>query len=318
MDPRPARKAVFFFCAGEARDPVAPRVFSASTQLFNLVGAGFDVDDWPVLHVADAHNNIFYYVRTSRVLSHDYKHYLPILNGRFSDFDLAGVVNWHGGTNAPDRILTVHTTGDVISGHFGAANPVYVRNLLRALDQHRIAAGLNEFRTTTEATHWSGIPNGGDPAWIVQFKVPLVDVEIGSTPISWSNQAATEAVARSLVEVFSEHDSDTRLRSLLCVGGVHLEASFPEAVLTSSADRPIAVSHILPNQWLAAGGYDTTSGLEKLAAAARSITDGVHCIAFHDDLKGKFKAQLKSLGEQLGVPVVKRQALKNPSDLPLW
>jgi D-tyrosyl-tRNA(Tyr) deacylase len=313
------KKAAYFFCVAEGGDPVAPGVLAAVQRLFAPEDAGYQADGRPVLRSADARGNEFHFVGIDRVLSHDYDRYLPLLNSRFGDFDIAGVVNWHGGANAPDRVLTVHSTGDVVSGHYGAANPILMRNLLLALERHRQAAALQEFTVTTEATHWSGIPQGSDPALIPRYGVPVVDVEIGSTPESWSNVSAAETVARALLDVFTGGDPDPALRSLFCVGGIHLEPSFAAGVLGSAPERPLAVSHILPNHWLGAGQYDAdAAGLDKFRAAVRTIAGGIHGIVFHEDLKGKFKQQLRVLGEELGVPVVKRQALKTPSELPLW
>jgi D-tyrosyl-tRNA(Tyr) deacylase len=299
-------------------DPVAPGVLAAVRKLFAPEDAGYETDGRRVLIARDGEGNEHHFAGIDRVLSHDYARYLPLLNDRFAGFAIAGVVNWHGGANAPDRVLTVHTTGDVVSGHYGAANPLLMRNLLLAMEGHRIDAGLEDFRVTTEATHWSGIPQGSDPALIPRYGVPVVDVEIGSTPASWSNEAAAETVARTLMDVFHGDDAGGALRSLFCVGGQHLEPSFAAGVLAGVAGRPLAVSHILPNHWLSGGAYDTEAGLAKFRAAVSTIDGGIHAIVFHEDLKGSFKQQLRTLGEQLGVPVLKRQALKNPSALPLW
>lgn len=51
---------------------------------------------------------------------------------------LPGVVNWHGGKNAPDKILTVHSTGDVVGKIFAPSNPIYLRNLLLAIEENRV------------------------------------------------------------------------------------------------------------------------------------------------------------------------------------
>jgi len=225
-------------------------------------------------------------------------------------------VNWHAGKNAPDAILTVHTTGDVISGIFGLADPIATRNLVLALEDNRRAAGLETFTTMTEATHWSGVPYGGSPAWIPQYPVPLVDIEIGSSPASWANATAVEVVARSLPQVFTPPAAP--LRSLLCVGGVHVEPAFVGAVLATRTTSPLAVSHILPNHWVVDGAYDTAAGRAKLDACVASILGGVHGIVFHDNLKGAYKAQVRLLAEQLGVPAFKHQALRQPHTLPLW
>ena len=312
------RKAVYFFCRDLDEDPVASHVFAATLELFAPREAGFTVDGDPVLVAEGADGDSFFYVRTEVVMSHDFKRYLPVLNEHFGDFDFAGLVNWHGGRNAPDEILTVHSTGDVSTGNYGPVHPVYMRNLLLALDANRKAAGLETFRAITEATHWSGIPYGGQPDLIPLYGVPLVDVEIGSAPSSWSNPHAARTVALSLPQVFSGAELNGRLRTLLCAGGAHLESSFTAAVTHSSEDRPVAVSHILPSLWLESGKYDSVSAVAKVESCVSSIAGGIHAIVLHDDLKGRYKAPFRALAERLGIPVFKHKALRQPQDLPLW
>ncbi len=193
------KKAVYFFCKDLKKDPVAFNVFKTISKKFDLNKTEILVDNEVVLEFKDSNNNIFQYVRTDEVISHDYKKYLPILNKYFSDFDFAGLVNWHEGSNAPDKILTVHTTGDVFTGKFGLASPLYTRNLICAMEDNKIKLGLEDFNTVTEATHWSGVPYGGEPSLITEYNVPLVDIEIGSTKESWENDKAIEVLAKSLV-----------------------------------------------------------------------------------------------------------------------
>jgi D-tyrosyl-tRNA(Tyr) deacylase len=310
------RKALFLFCNDLGRDPVAARIYQKSTELFAMRETGGEVDGLPVVSWKDANGHEFIYVRTAEVVSHDYDHYLPILNEHFADCDFAGLVNWHAGEKAPDKVLTVHTTGDVVSGQYGRTEPAHIRSLLLAIEENRRLAGLNDFTTTTEATHWSGIPYGGSPARIPEFRVPLADIEIGSSPASWSNPTAVEVMARSLPRVFD--GAGEQFRSLLCVGGVHLETAFTTAVFSTPTDHRLAISHILPNHWLAPGGYDGEVGAEKLRACVNSIVGGVDAIVFHDNLKSPFKSRLRQLSEELGVPLIKHQRLRTPQELPFW
>ena len=309
----PPRQAVYFFCCDPARDPVAHRVFDAVLRLQEPEATDLAIDGQPVLRSMDAAGNAFFYVRLDEVLSVDYPRYLPVLEQHLCNFDFAGIVNWHEGRNAPDAILTVHTTGDMVSGYFGTANPRCTRSLLRAIEENRQEGGLDHFVTTTEATHWSGIVYGGAPELIPRYPVPLVDIEIGSTPESWSNRGAAEALARSLTRVFDERDAE--VPSLLCVGGAHFEPAFSAAVLDQEHQPALAVSHILANQWLGAGAYESEAGYARLEACARSIRGGLHAIVFHDGIRGRYKAPLRRLGEQLGVPVFKHQALREPEGL---
>lgn len=309
------KKAVYFFSINLDIDPVAGHVFDALSKMYSLDETNIIIDDNPVLIHSDDKGNEFYFVRTRKVVCHDYRHYLPIMNGYFSDFDMAGLVTWHEGQNAPDRILSVHTTGDVDTGYFGNANPVYMYNLLLSLEKNRIAAGLEDFRITTEATHWSGmINNGGTPDMIPQFPVPLVDIEIGSTPSSWSNQSASKVIAQALAEVFNS--SGKTLKNLLCVGGVHFEPAFAGAVLQTWEDNAFGISHIIPNHWLVTGQYEGEDGQAKLENCIKSIKGGIAGVVFHDNLKGAYKEQLRILGKKYNIPVFKHQLLRRPLDIP--
>jgi hypothetical protein len=58
-------------------------------------------------------------VRTESVITDAYDRYLDAMNTLFGDVTFTGVVNWHEGENAPDRILTVHSNADTFDtyGH---------------------------------------------------------------------------------------------------------------------------------------------------------------------------------------------------------
>jgi len=309
------KKAVYFFCI-EAIEHVAGNVFRAASQTLPLQDTDIQVDGNTVMEYIDPEGNAFYYVPTGKVVSHDYVHYLPIMKQHFSDFDLAGIITWHEGQNAPDQILTVHTTGDVDSANFGPAAPEYMRNILLALERNRIKAGLDDYTVTTEATHWSGmVYGGGTPDMIPQFPVPLLDIEIGSAPLSWSNETAAGVLAESLTSVFTS--DGLKVRNLLCAGGVHFENGFASAVFQKWEDSAFGISHILANQWLVTGGYDQEDARSKLEACVKSIQGGIEGISFHDNLKGVYKDQLRSLAADLGIPVFKHKKLRRPETI-VW
>lgn len=294
-------KAAYFFCRNRDLDPAAMHVFDVLVKLHAPTETGIAVDGEPVLAIGDE----VLLVRTEDVLSHDYPRYLPVLNEHFADVDVAGVVNWHEGANAPDRVLTVHSTGDVPAGVWGPTDPRLWRNLLRALEGERAKAGL-DFAVVTEATHWSGVPYGGSVGLIPQYPVPTYDIEIGSSPEAWADPVAHEVVARALTQVFD--DGDTPPTPVLCAGGVHVETAWSTPVL----EGPYAVAHHLPNQWLVSGDYDQNSADAKLDACIASIKGGVQVIAVHDKLKATYKEPFRRLAERLGVGVVKHQALRRP------
>lgn len=307
------RRAVLFFCADPAKDPVASHVFEASRRLFPLAEAGGEVEGFPVLAHRDAAGREFVYVRTAEVLSHDYPRYLPALAERFSGFDLGCVVNWHEGANAPDAIFMAHTTGDVVSGEYGPADPALTTAMLRAIERTRAEAGLDGYRTVTEATHWSGVVYGHASELLTRYAVPLLDVEIGSGPACWGDPAAAEVLARALVRVF---DDEPRGASVLYVGGVHFEPSLRDAAVGDAARDDVLVSHVIASHWLAAGGYGEPGGVDKLEACARSIAGGVDAVVFHDSLKGPQKAAVRALAERLGVEAVNHRRLRGPEPLP--
>ncbi len=308
------KRAVFFFC-GEPIDPVAGRVLQASKRIHTLEETDIVIDEEPVRKYTDPSGNSFLFVRTQKVVSHAYDRYLPLMNSHFADFDVAGIITWHAGDNAPDKIFTSHTTGDVDSGNFGPANPHYLRNLLLAMDKNRLKAGLDDFFVTTEATHWSGmVYGGGSPDMISRFPVPMLDIEIGSSPVSWSSEAAVRVLAESLFSIF-ESDG-RRVRNLLCAGGVHFERAFSGAVFQEWSDFAYGVSHILANQWIITGHYDDEDGLEKLETCVASIHGDIEAIAFHDNLKGVYKDRFRTLAGKYGIPVFKHQNLRRPEEIP--
>lgn len=309
-----SKKAVYFFCADPTINAVAGNVFQASAALYTLAETDLVVDGYPVLGYTDPAGNLFYFVRTAQVINGNYERYLPVMNGHFADCDVAGLVTWHEGQNAPDAILTIHTTGDVDSGCFGSANSGYMRNLLLGMEKNRQAAGLDGYRVTTEATHWSGMVNhGGDPRQITEYPVPLMDIEIGSSPERWADPVAARVLAQSLVAVFT--GDGRRVRNLLCAGGVHFEPAFAGAIFETWGDSAFGVSHILANQWLITGEYEGEGGPEKLEACLASIQGGIEGIVFHDKLKGAYKDQFRALARKYNIPVIKHQGLRRPGDI---
>lgn len=309
-----AQKAVYLFCSDSAIDPVAPQVFRAVEAELCPEELDFTVDGYPVLSHTDRAGNLFYFVRTEKVVSHHYSRYVPLLNQKFADAAVAGLINWHGGQNAPDKILTVHTIGDVISGQYAPANPVYMRNLLLAMERGRQAVGLDEYRVVPEATHWSGIISADcDPALIPRYPVPMMDIEIGSTPESWSDERAAKVIAQALTGIF---EADGRpLKRLLCAGGIHFEPAFAEGLFDASLSYAFGISHILANQWLVSGQYDAEEGPGKLEACIHSIQGGIDAIVFHDNLKGRYKDLFRALGQRYSLPVFKHQLLRRPAEI---
>ncbi|HOO62914.1 MAG TPA: D-aminoacyl-tRNA deacylase [Synergistaceae bacterium] len=306
------RSGVFFFCMEPGLHHVAAPVFEEVLRRYEPENTSVTIDGFPVLRGQDAWGNSLLFVRQKNLISYDFARYLPLLLEHFGSADMAVEVNWHAGTNAPDRILTVHSLGDVTRGIFCPAAPAYMRNLLHALEEERLSRELENYTVTTEATHWSGSVQGQNPDDLLSFPVPMVDMEIGSTPECWEHPEAVRALAGAIGEVFRPSPI---LHNLLCLGGVHVEPSFAGAALEKSV--PLGITHILPNQWLVAGEYEQPSGREKMLRAAESIPSGISALVYHNGIKGPYRDQCRKLGEELGIPVLKHRALRKPEELPL-
>jgi D-tyrosyl-tRNA(Tyr) deacylase len=307
------RKAVYFLCVDPKKDEVAPLVFEKTNSMLNLDATELLVDGYPVLKYEQGNGSTYYYVRTNVVICEDYKKYLPILNTHFNDCDLAVLVNWHGGQNAPDKVLCIHTVGDVLSANYSISNPKLSSNLARALEKNRQKLGLNDFRVTTEATHWSGVVYGGDPDWINEYRVPFLDVEIGSTSESYTNPIAVEVISRALTEVFNE---SKKCPTILYLGGIHFEDTITNAVLHQT--HPVSLTHILPSRWIENEMYTGESGIRYLTNCINSIEGGIDGIVIHEKLKKEQKDVATTLAENLGIEVIKRKGLKSPENTILY
>ena len=104
-------------------------------------------------------------------------------------------------------------------------------------------------------------------------------------------------------------DDGMKLHNILCVGGVHFETNYAEAVFTDwGENESFGVSHIMANQWLVSGQYENEDGFARACAC-------VEAIAFHDKLKGCYKDLVRKLGERYNVPILKHQKLRKPEEI---
>lgn len=304
------KHAVFIFCVAPEKDPAAGHVLSALTAERALVPTGAEIFGHPVLEVPCLGDTKMSIVTTDELVSYDYVRYTPILNHYFGDADVIGVVNWHEGANAPNAIFTVQTTGDLGTGTFSPIDPRVTRGLLLAIEDERIASGLHDFQTYLEATHWSGVKVGDSGARLADLRPSTIDIEIGSSPADWTNPHAARVLARALLRTFDHIEEP--VQSVLCVGGVHFEPGFTNAVLQPREGLPIAASHVLPNHWLVSEGYDRESRLLDLRNCVHSILGGIQSIVYHDKLKAPYKGVARLLAEELSVPMLSHKKLRAP------
>lgn len=302
------RHAVFVFCIDREKDPVAGSVLDALNTERVLVPTDLELDGRSVLEVASLRDAKISIVRTNEVASNDYTRYSAILNECFGDANVIGIVNWHGGANAPNAIFTVQTTGDLATGTFSAVDPRLIRGLLLAIESERVASGLHAFRTYLEATHWSGVKAGDPGTRLADLRPSAIDIELGSSPADWTNPVAARVLARALLCTFGRMEEP--IHSVLCMGGIHFEPSFTKAVLQLCAEPPIAASHVPPNHCLVSGGYDRESRLVDLRACVHSIVGGIQGIVSHDKLKAPYKRVARLLAEELRVPMLSHKKMR--------
>ena len=69
------KKVAYFFCADLNKDPVAPRIFKALEDNFDLSETSIFVDDYPVVEYQASNANIFHFVRIKNILSYNFNKY---------------------------------------------------------------------------------------------------------------------------------------------------------------------------------------------------------------------------------------------------
>lgn len=310
-----AKKVVYYFCISKDRPGTVSRlVWQVLEQKGIFEKTELMFDNHEVMSYHNQAGDIFYFVPTDRPICWNYPKYLPEMNEKFGDCDFAGMVTWHEGASAPLKVLTVHSIGDVNSGVYGPAKPNYMRNILLAMEKNRLALGLTDFQVVTEATHWSGIAiSGTDPKLILEYPVPIVDIEVGSEKESWENETACEALANAILHVFA--DDERKVHNILGIGGIHFDPNFAEAIFTQWDNDAFGVSHIIANQWLVDGEYEGEDGLEFASRAIEAIDGGVELIVFHDGLKACYKNLARVLAAKYNVPALRHQRIRNPQEL---
>lgn len=309
-------KAVYYICTNRSWGYVAPKVWDILeeegyfTQKAGIRFLGEEV----MKYTENSHE--FLFVPMDNAVCLDYPRFLPEMKKYFLDCDVAAQVTWHEGEHAPDNVLTVHSLGDMESGCFGPAVPRFMRNLLLSYETNRRNLELENYQVTTEATHWSGVYAGhGNPRFLLEYPVPMMDIEVGSTPESWNYEPACRALARTLTHVF---DSDKKqIHNILCVGGVHFDPNFAAAVFQEWGNEAFGVTHIMANQWLVSGRYEDETGFDRACRCIDSIEGGVEAIFFHDKLKGCYKDLVRNLGSHYQIPIYKHQKLRTPEEI-LW
>ena len=297
-------KFLFLCCADRAIDPVAPYILDQAKILYAAAPTSLLVGGKNV-YQAEIKGHQFFFAETHRIASELYAEISEEINSQFADIDMIGLINWHAGSNAPAKIFCAHSTADVSSGIYGATTGDLLAATLLSMEAERQWAGLEDFMTLFEASHWSGPMYGRPVDELLKVKAPVLDIEIGSYPDDWSDPRAQTVLVRALGNI-PAYCSSERPRAVY-LGGIHFEPSATEMIFQN-----IAIEHHLPNQWLVSGGYNQPGAEAKIIAAAKSCLLLPQLIVYHAGLKSAYKENARQAAAILGIPCVSHKQLRAP------
>lgn len=293
---------LFIFCSDPNIDPVAPFILKQAIDYYAATPTPLMVGGKNVFQ-SKVNSHHLYFAETQRFASEMYPEIADELNMQFSDVDMIGLINWHLGANAPEKIFCAHSTADVPSGIFGATSGALLAATLMAIEAERRAVDLADFRTLFEASHWSGLVYGRSASELMQVKAPVFDIEIGSLPADWAHSGAQQVLVKAIGRIPDFCRSD-KPRALY-LGGTHFEPSATEIVFQSAV-----IEHHLPNQWLVSGEYNLPGAEAKIIAAAKSCLQPPELIVFHAGLKSAYKECARQAAALLKVPCVSHKQLR--------
>ncbi|WP_435195740.1 D-aminoacyl-tRNA deacylase [Natronomonas sp. EA1] len=181
-----------------------------------------------------------YYTREGMELRVFEKRHLDLENATepFADPDLLVFASKHAGDTG--KLLTVHPTGNFGPADYGGdpnalarAAPNAQKRALEALTEH----APEGYETGIECTHHGP----------TDIDVPSMFVELGSAEEQWNDPAGAEAVARAILDLDVEPDTD---RALVGFGGGHYCPRFERVV----RETDWAVGHVAADWGLQAMG----------------------------------------------------------------
>jgi D-aminoacyl-tRNA deacylase len=154
----------------------------------------------------------------------------------FPDAELIVFISRHSSQSGKPT-LTVH-----VSGNFGAAElggltktvsvaPAFaMQTALKALMQMKEKLALN-YEVSFEVTHHGP-----------SLDVPAMFVELGSSPLQWSDQTAAQAVAYAAVTATANPQTPANILVAIGIGGTHYNQKFTQLALTDKA----VFGHMIP------------------------------------------------------------------------
>lgn len=297
-------KFLFLLCSDATIDPVASATLKQIKVHYGTTPSTFIIEGKHVLQ-SPINDHTLFFAETSDIACALYPTIANEINAQFADVDMVGLINWHGGANAPTKIFCAHSTADVTLGLFGPTSGELLTATLLAIEAERQAAGLTEFRTIFEASHWSGTAYGRQANELLHVKAPVFDIEIGSFPEDWNDPIAQQVLVKALGKI-PDYCTFDKPRALF-IGGIHFEPSATDIVFQNAV-----IEHHLPNHWLVSGGYDLPGSEMKIVAAAKSCLLMPELIVYHAGLKAAYKENIRRAGEILGIPCATHKQLRAP------
>ncbi len=166
------------------------------------------------------------------------------------------------------------------------SDPLRQKTAIRAFAEAREELGLLDYAVCLEVTHHGP----------TSLPVPVMFVEIGSTPDRWADERAAEAVAKAIWEVATRPaEGDKRAVGF---GGGHYAPKFTQLMLEEVG---LAVGHIVPKTAFRA--YGPTRWL--VEGPVRKTWGGCEAVVIDKKgLKGSDRRFVASVAEELGLEVV--------------
>jgi len=297
-------KALYIICNNPDTDLVGYNVFEYLKENYEMEYLEYNSELCDIYLIKDDLHE-YYLMLTDDHVMHYTDKYLDFLNEHFLDVEVAVHVNYHEGAAAPDKVLSVHHVGDILTETYLPYDPKYATNLLVNMEKLRKENGLDDFTCESETTHFSGVVTDINPRILLDYPINNIDLEIGSLPESFNNELAIKIISEAMFEIFN--DTPEKRINVLYLGGAHFEATYTNAILNE--EYPIYLSHQLCGLWLMQTDYEK-DGYTMLKDLIEKSTIKYDALVFHEKAK-KIKPILQQLGDDLGIKVFKYNALKN-------
>jgi D-aminoacyl-tRNA deacylase len=211
------------------------------------------------------------------------------LQDDFSDAELIVFISRHSSQSGTPT-LTVHVPGNFGAAELGGlpktvstAPAVQMQTALKTLAQMKEKLSLN-YEVSYEVTHHGP-----------SLEVPAMFVELGSSPLQWSDQVAALAVATAAISAITS-SGEPQGRVAIGIGGTHYNQKFSQLALQGKA----TFGHMIPK-------YAIKNLDLPLLLQCIQKTQGKVCVALIDwkGIQSQDKPELLKTLKTVGVPCEK-------------